>query len=234
MAAWANSASALAVFLPASQLVEMARGERDLPASCPAAQDGTTLTLTGDCTDGDGVFWSGTATVDRTGDDLLVTLADYGSDSDGDEPAGVTGTWELSATGAESYAFVATYEQGGLVTLDVDYDGSIARTGEVIVWNGSGTVERGGFTDATGTVEATTVDQRRDPDLCTNQSASGTTTLVQKKHTVEITYDGATDCDDAQSAQFSVDGGPSRSVDGVSCSHTGASRVGWGLLARHR
>lgn len=230
---WANSASAVAVFQPAYEPISIADGERELSDPlCPTVQDdGTTLVLTGGCTDTAGTRWVGSATVVRgaTGG-YEVTLDGYGR-ADEDDPAEVSGTFSIVETAEGVHTFEADYEQDGLLSLDVTYSGSVegGHRGDTL-WNGSGTITRGGFTDSSGTATATTVDQLRD-DACGNQASSGTTTIVHEGRTLVIEYDGETDCDEEQAARYRVDGEARGTIDGIVCSASPGRSSATALLA---
>ena len=229
--AWANSGSALAAFLPAYEPLAIAEGQRVPPdPACPRVEDdGATARISGGCLDSAGTEWVGAATVTRDGG-FAVALDGFGEAEE--DPARVDGAIRITRTGPDAYTWEADYAQDGLVTLDVDYGGALAGGWEgPTVWSGSGTVTRGGFTDAAGTSAVTTVDQVRDP-ACGNQSWSGTTTVEHGGRTLVIEYDGETDCDDDSTARYSVDGEDRGALDGVSCAAApgrGAPAVAPGL-----
>ena len=233
VAAWANSASALAVYLPAYEPIGVADGEVSVgDGTCPSVvDDGTTLVITGGCTTGDGRRFEGTATVVRGADGRIdLTLDGYGNADEDDSVPRVTGTFAIVRTSAEAQTFVAQYVQDGLLSLDVDYAGSVEGTYDgATLWNGQGTVARGGFTDASGEAAAVTVDQRRDDDVCRGEAASGTTTIDHADRTLVIEYDGATACDEDHSARYRVDGEDRGTVPGITCAAS-PCRGGSGLL----
>jgi hypothetical protein len=157
----------------------------------------------------------------------MVTFDGFGSGST------VTGTFTAHDLSATSHTFVANYVvRESDVTTSIDYEGSVegSFTTAETVWSGSGTITRDGASP-TGTVEATTVDQRRDDTICNNQSLSGTTTLTANDHTATLTYDGATDCDDpGADALWSLDGVPQGSITGISCSMAPGARTSMPLF----
>jgi hypothetical protein len=55
--------------------------------------------------------------------------------------------------------------------------------------------------------------------------------MVSNEHTVVITYDGATDCDDDDSARWSRDGEDQGLVAGVTCSLGGGQTTCAGTIA---
>ncbi len=206
---WANASSALGVYSNVYQVLAVADGhETFADAQCPVvADDGTTFTAVGDCTDSAERDWTGQATVERDGDDRKLTLDGFNGDT------GVV-TQHLVEPGL--HEFTATLELGGVTSID--YSGSVRGdyTGES-VWNGSGQVKRQGFLAPNGEVHATTLDEIVADAVCSGQPASGSTTLESGQDTAVITYDGETDCDDDKNAQLSVNGKDRGMIDGISC-----------------
>ncbi len=220
---WANSASAVGVYVHAYEVIAVADGALTFQdPSCPmTSDDGTTLTVTGGCTDGSDREWTGEATVVRNGEQRTLTLDAFN---------GNVGTVVVRETGASTNEFVANLVIGGVTTID--YTGSVEGGYEGrTTWNGSGRVERDGVFSPNGSVEATTADQVLD-EACSGQAFSGSTTLQAGDDTAVITYDGATDCDDDQNARLSVNGNDRGLVSGISCS-VGAvgRRAGAGAFA---
>lgn len=217
---WANAASALAVFSHGYEALATADGQQSFPdAACPAvADDGTTMTITGDCTSSSGIVYLGTATVVRSGGDRSVAFDGYGGERDGTATT-LTGTFEVTELADGSHDFVADFTHSGGVTTTFDYTGNVAGTYDgPTTWNGSGTVERSGVVAPSGVIEATTVDQVRDDASCDGESMSGETTLAAGGRIVTITYDGATACDADDSARWSVDGEDRGTITGIACS----------------
>ena len=217
---WANAASAVGVYAHAYQPIAVADGaETFADPACPTtSDDGTTLTIAGDCTRDDGRMLLGTATVERgASGDRTLTLDGWGDVEDGVERR-LTGTVEVRELSETSHTFTASYVHEGGVTTRVEYEGSVEGTyGTPTVWSGMGTVERSGIAAPTGVVEASTVDQRLD-EACPGQAMSGTTTLRADGHDVVITYDGAIDCDADAAAQWSLDGVDQGAITGIACS----------------
>jgi hypothetical protein len=205
---WANSASAVGVYVHAYEAIGVADGALTFgdPACPTTSDDGTTLTITGGCTDSSDREWTGEATVVRDGGERTLTLDAF----DGNE-----GTVVVRETGESTNEFVANLVIGGVTTID--YEGSVEGGYEGrTTWNGNGRVERDGVFSPNGSVEATTVDQVLD-DACSGQAYSGATTLQAGDDTAVVTYDGATDCDDEQNARLSVNGKDRGLVSGISC-----------------
>jgi hypothetical protein len=224
---WALSASAVGVYAHAYEVIAYVDGEVTFPdAACPArSDDGTTLTLTGGCTDGSKRRWEGRATVVRDGDDLSLTYSSF-EEKDG--------TVLLRRTGTTSREFDANLVIGEVTTIE--YSGTVEGSyAGPSTWNGSGRVARKGPIAPTGGVDATTVDELVDDATCSGQPVSGSTTLEARGDTAVITYDGATDCDGEQNARLVVNGKDRGVVAGISCSFgtkraDGGSAL-WSVLA---
>ena len=206
---WANSASAVGVYVHAYEAIGVADGALTFgdPACPTTSDDGTTLIITGGCTDVSDREWSGEATVVRDGVERTLTLDAFN---------GNEGTVIVRETGASTNEFVANLVIGGVTTID--YTGSVEGGYEGrTTWNGSGRVERDGVFAPNGVVEATTADQVVDDDVCSGQAVSGSTTIQAGDDTAVVTYDGATDCDGEQNARLSVNGKDRGLVSGISC-----------------
>ncbi|MGE0788840.1 MAG: hypothetical protein AB7S26_24415 [Sandaracinaceae bacterium] len=247
VSAWANTVSAFAAFIPASEPLSFAAGRAPFadPACPTTSDDGTTAEITGGCTNSEGREYVGSATVVRDGDDMTVTLDGYGSSTD-DFLAPVTGTYMIAAVGANEHTFDAHVTQEGGATVTTTYAGRVTGTWDApTTWTGAGTFTRDSFLAPRGTVTATTTDQVRDNDVCSSESASGSTTFVFEGRSVTVDYNGATSCDDDATAEFSVDGVDQGAVAGVTCAASpmrgGApgpialvASVGIAILARRR
>jgi hypothetical protein len=207
---WANSASALGVYANVYQELSVADGnETYADPSCPTvADDGTTWTAHGGCTDSAGRKWNGQASIVRAGDDRALTLDGF---------QGTDGTVNLQQGQADLHEFEAHLVLAGVTT--VDYMGSVqgGYSGPTL-WNGSGHIERQGAIAPNGAVDATTLDEKVDNDVCAGQAVSGQTTIKSGSDEAVITYDGESDCDKAQAAQLSVNGEDRGLVEGISCS----------------
>jgi hypothetical protein len=206
---WANSASALGVYANVYQELSVADGnETYADPSCPTVtDDGTTWTAHGDCTDSDGRKWNGQASIVREGDDRVLTLDGF---------QGNDGTLNLHQVEADLHEFEANLVIGGVTTID--YVGSVqgGYSGPTL-WNGNGHVERQGVIAPNGAVDASTLDERVDNDVCAGQAVAGQTTLKSGSDEAVITYDGESDCDKAQAAQLSVNGEERGLIEGISC-----------------
>ncbi|QRK04310.1 hypothetical protein JQX13_29050 [Archangium violaceum] len=56
--------------------------------------------------------------------------------------------------------------------------------------------------------------------VCDSEALSGSTTIRSGGHTALIQYDGATDCEDASTVRWSLDGKAMAEMEGVRCSVT--------------
>ncbi len=229
---WANAASAVGVFAECYVPLAFADGRAPFSdPSCPVTHDdGTTVTIEGGCTASDGFDYHGTVTVVRSGPDArTVTFDDYGtSGSLGDSR--LTGTCAVHAAPGGAHAFEVDLVDEGGETTTYQYAGTVAGTYDTpTVWNGTGTVERRGLAAPRGVVEAETVDERLDDAVCSGQATSGQTTLRSGGHVAVITYDGATDCDEAKAARLSVDGEDRGLVEGITCAVRPGAGSPWPL-----
>lgn len=242
---WATTSSAPSVYWNVYELVAVAQGERTFgdPACPVTTDDGTVLTVTGECTttEGDRVFGSATVTRGASDGDLELALAGWGGETDlGD--VRTTGTATITRMETELHAFELDLVVDGVNTTRIDYEGTVRGTYDApTTWNGTGTIEREGFAP-TGRVLATTLDERFDGAVCNGQPISGTTTIMRDGRTDVITYDGAMDCDEAKGAQWSVNGTSRGLLTDISCAATPGGRsplalgafalVGLGMLVR--
>ena len=218
---WATSSSAPALYWHIYEPVAVAQGESTFgDAACPVtSDDGTVLTIRGECTTTEGQRRFGTATVTRGASegDLSITLDGYGSDNDLGEVR-TTGTATITRREADLHEFTLDLTVVGTSTARIDYEGTVrGRYDAPTTWNGTGSIERSGFAP-TGRVLATTLDERFDSEVCSGQPLSGSTTMVREGRIDVITYDGETDCDMARAAQWSVDGTPRGPLADISCS----------------
>ena len=225
--AWANSASAVGVYSNVFQVLAVADGHGAFAdAHCPAiGDDGTTWIADGDCTDSEGTAWRGHARIVRDGSDCSLWL---------DAFQGNDGTLSRREVEVDWHEFEAHLVLGGVTTID--YVGSVqgSYTGPTL-WNGSGHVERQGAIAPSGAIDASTLDQKLDDDVCAGQAVSGRTTLKSGSDEAVISYDGESDCDDAQNARLTVNGEDRGMISGISCAITapgaGGSHPGWASLA---
>jgi hypothetical protein len=233
--AWANSASAVAVYANIYQPLAVADGTQSFPdPSCPVTEDdGTTLTLSGGCSDQDGAAWLGAASVERSRDGgRTLVFENFGTRPPGKSADTRNGTASLTPTGDDTYAFRLTLVHDADIRTTFDYEGTVLGDyGTRTVWSGSGTVTREGPLPPVGTVSVSTAAEVLD-DVC-GQPASGNTTIQNDPdETVVVTYDGAVDCDDAQAASYSLNGAPQGTITGITCAlHAGPSHFEHGTVA---
>lgn len=218
-AVWANTGSALGIYTHLHTPVGFTLGEASfVDPSCPMTDDdGTTVTITGGCTDSDGQRFEGEVTITRVDGprDLDLSFSGYGS-GDG-QIAHNTGTASVRQLDGSAYSYDVELVNEGGVTVDIDYSGTIVGDfGQPTTFNGSGTVTRTGFAP-TGTAVVSTVDQLVDDAVCSGQSVSGETTIEVDDHVIVVTYDGETDCDEDQAARWSLDGKDQGLVEGITC-----------------
>jgi MYXO-CTERM domain-containing protein len=207
---WARSASAVAVYSNAYELLAASDGQEVfLDATCPDVDDDDeTLSVSGSCTDNTGKEWKGSATVERDGDDRTVTFDDFN---------GVEGEFSRQLVDVDEYEFQAELEVGGVT--NIVYVGSVSGGYDgASTWNGSGHVERHGEFAPYGAVDAVTENEVIDDAECSGQPISGSTTLTADGDTAVITYDGGVDCDDQQNAQLTVNDVDQGLIDGIHCS----------------
>lgn len=224
------------------------------PATCPAqTDDGTTVTLEGGCTTDDGVEYFGRVTL-PSGSTVASPVAGviryegYGADEETDCPSRpgersrllFDGTVTMGIDGSTtSFAIDLTFTADGVAddcfegARDgaIDYTGSFADAGDGQIWNG-----RGRFgVEGVGVYELETRDEVIDSSVCMHEPLSGTST-IRGDRTVEVFYDGASDCDESSTATWSLDGVPQEGeLTNVRCGVAGAGLPGsaWplGLVA---
>lgn len=232
IAGWANSASAFGVYTLAHEPLGVANDAHAFnDPACPAIDDdGTTVVITGGCEDSEGRAWAGEVTVVRRDGGWSLTFDRFGDDRFGGL-AQVSGTFEVDRQAADLHSFDAELDRDGGIQTNIHYSGTVAGGYQgATVWNGSGTVSRDAVTINSGAVDAETVDQVRDGDLCPGEGVSGTTTMISDEHTVVITYDGETACDDDDAARWSLDGEDRGLVTGVTCAVGGRAGGAAALL----
>jgi hypothetical protein len=216
---WATTASAVAIYSNVYRDIAVFQGEQSYAdAGCPAIEDdGSTWIATGDCIDSDDKEWQGKLTIERDGDDFVSTYDGFENHE---------GTFSVRQVEPGLHEFEAELVFGGFTT--VDYKGTVQGGYEGrTIWNGSGSVERNGFVGPNGTVEATTLAEIVDNDVCAGEPLAGSTTLTSGDDVAVITYDGETDCDDEKNAQLTVNDEERGMIDGINCAieAPGASRT---------
>lgn len=206
---WVTAASAPAVYWQVHEPIEVGLGQGTAgDGMCPAvSDDGTTITLEGECSTSDGGRRFGRAVITRGASegDLSIALTGYGGSTDlGD--VRMTGTATVERMSADEHAFEVMIAVDALTDTTYDYAGTVRGGFEgPTTWNGTGTLVRDGFAP-TGQITASTVDEVLDGSMCNGQPLSGRTTIQRGTRTDVITYDGASDCDEARSARWTADG----------------------------
>ena len=232
IAGWANSSSAFGVYTMAHEPLAFANQAFSFnDPSCPAtSDDGTTVVITGGCEDSEGRAWAGEVTVQRRDGGWDLDLHGFGDDRFGGM-ARTSGRFEFNELGETAYSFLAYLDRDGGIESHISYNGRVEGGYQgPTVWNGRGSVSRDGVVINSGEIDAETVDQVRDDELCPGEGVSGTTTMVSSAHTVVISYDGETDCDEDDAARWSLDGEDKGLVTGVTCSAGGPAGAGAALL----
>jgi hypothetical protein len=223
---WANTASAVGVYFHVYEVLAIADGQQSFAdPECPVVEDdGTTWTATGGCTDSEGTEFGGSVSIERNGGDRSLTFDGYY-----DGFYNRTGTFDLREVEVERYEFDAALQIGDITTIE--YMGSVQGAyNQRTIFNGSGTAERRGVFAPTGKVDASTIDQVWDSEVCPGSAISGRTTLKAGDDTAVITYDGETDCDSDHNAQLTVNDEDQGLVGGVTCSVRAPGRGGHGGL----
>lgn len=207
--------------------------------SCPTKTDNGdgTVTWQGGCTAADGKMWFGTATgpADPMGappssGEIVLDGFGWEGASECTTTPGATerivyeGATTFSRSGGSGLSFDVTLEITGdgidddcdeiAARVGIDYTGSTEMGDTAATWNGSGVI---GF-EHWGRYEIRTENEVVDDSVCESEAASGTTTVEAASDVVTITYDGATDCEDTSTVQWSLNGEPQGELQGVRCS----------------
>lgn len=252
--AWAGTASAPNVYIAAnlgaflSGVTGIGSGSQD--ATCPAKKvDGITTTVSGGCTDKNGYEWFGTMEqkLEKEGSENgTITYKGFGYQQSA-TCGGKSYKSKLIFTGSSKVEGSAKKEFDLDIRMDVSgphkdtcaettssgawsyqgsFEGSTSITSGRRVWNGSGRIG----TSELGVVEVETKDEVIDSAVCDDEAASGTTTIKSDGHTAVITYDGATDCDEASTVKSSLDGKAAVEIEDISCaSASGPVLSAWSL-----
>jgi len=232
IAGWANSTSAFGVYTLAHEPLAFTNQAFNFAdPNCPAtSDDDTTVVITGGCEDTSGRAWAGEVTVVRREGGWSLTFDGFGDDRFGGM-AKVNGSFEVDEEGESLHSFHADLDRDGGIESRVIYSGTVEGGYEgPTVWNGSGAVSRSGVVINSGSVDAETVDQLRDNEVCPGEGISGTTTMTSDEHVVVISYDGDTACDEDDAAAWSLDGEDQGVINGVTCSAGGPASPGAAAL----
>jgi hypothetical protein len=215
---WATTASAAAVYSHAVQPLAVAdhSGSYTDPACPEVTSYGNGVRIAGGCTDRGGRTWVGLATVGVLPYAQDVSFEGFGSYLGGELAAALTGrVGVMGRAESERQFYVDLVQVGGTLTM-FHYRGTLTgRHGQRTLWNGRGSVERDGSVEPSGRVDARTIDQLIDESVCAGQPLSGRTLLQGDSQKAIIEYDGASDCDEARAARWSVDGEDRGSLAGL-------------------
>ncbi|WP_375773256.1 hypothetical protein NR798_21050 [Archangium gephyra] len=253
---WAERSSAPNVYAVANlaaTLVAVVGGSSGQDANCPVQQkDGNTTRVTGGCTDKNGVEWLGSLELVSEGEDtgnFRYTYDGFGyqkpftcEGTTGQNKVVFHGTSSVTGTKAKKeFAFDLRLESSGQQNEDScdttnssgawEYKGTIDGADSSFgegkqTWNGSGRI---GY-ESRGVVEVETKAEVVDGSVCDSEASSGTTTVKSGGHTAVIEYDGATDCEESSTVQWSLDGKAKAEMEGISCSAvSGPAFSAWSL-----
>ena len=236
--------------LTASLLYQFGGGSVDCPVITGLDENGEqteAMTLTGGCTDDNGTEWFGsyveegypmyTAVFDgwgskETSDDcpgeytttLTNGVVEFGISSTGSAEADALIVMSTNGPNAENNCIASSSDIGinSVIGLGESTEGTLFNSsGEVAVSSeGQG-----------GTVEVTTADEVVNGEVCEPEALSGTTTLTTDDHEAVITYDGATDCDEAATVTWTLDGVDQGVMEGISCASQHQTPRDFGLVA---
>jgi hypothetical protein len=219
---WATTASALGVYANIHGPVAYANGKTTFPdPNCPVtSDDGTTVTISGGCTEQGGYEWVGSVSAVRSDNgDLSLEFMDYATYSDPEARNTQSGRAEVRRLEDELHEFDVDITLEGGVTTRIDYQGRVEGTYDApTVWSGSGSVSREGPANPRGSITASTLAELVDNDVCAGQPVSGETSLKAGGQTAVIYYDGASDCDDTATVRWSLDGEDRGRLPGIVCS----------------
>jgi hypothetical protein len=231
---WANSVSALGLYLYLYRPIAVADGEQTFDdPSCPVTEDdGTTLSLSGGCTDTSGQAWLGTASVTRSANgDRSLKLDDFGTQAKGKQPSTAEGEGHVRRIDDDNHDFSLDLVNEGDVRTTIAYEGHVTGGYDTrTVWSGSGTVTREGSLPPVGTVDVTTTGEVVDEAVCRSEPSSGNTTIHSGDETVVVTY-----CNQDQAASYSYNGVPKGEITGITCAvlpgRSPSGAPSWVLLA---
>jgi hypothetical protein len=189
-----------------------------------------TLAVTGGCTDANGRRWEGEAEATRNADgSATYTYASLSwSQELGCASGGVgrvtsttNGELELRANGdlTARMTFEWIDESGdGCTPSDpghsLFYEGHVDGDpfeGGATTWTGAGWVRA----NPLDRVEVATDAERLNPENCSSEALSGTTSLRDAGVRAVVTYDGATDCDPNGTVTWTLDGADQGTLTGV-------------------
>jgi hypothetical protein len=252
---WAERSSAPLIYATTNvgaTLVTVVAGSDGEDPNCPVQKkDGNTTRLTGGCTDKNGVEWLGSMERVSEGEDTRnarFTYDGFGYQKPfscegqaGKNKAIFHGTISVTGTPSKKEFTIdlrqeaaGQQNEGSCDTANAsaawEYKGTIDGADSPLgegkqTWSGSGRI---GY-ETRGLVEVETKAEVVDGSVCDSEAASGSTTIKSNGHTAVIEYDGATDCEEASTVKWSLDGKASGELEGVSCSATGPAFSAWSV-----
>ncbi len=251
---WARMGSAPNIYVVTLGPSLLNAGDADGTCPVKTTVDELTKRVVGNCTDKDGVEWVGSAEEKSSFTGLTTTYSGFGTVQNrvcegktAKERTAFTGTVVMGVTGPTSATPTQTFTvnlvmdkvaadsetctETGLTTA-VEYKGSVVGSPSTgtsesgpSTWNGAGRIG----TSKAGFISVETKDEVTNSKVCAGEAASGKTLLSSDKNTVEITYDGATDCASSSTVQWSLNGAAQGKLEGIMCSAAnGPTAAFWG------
>src|SRR5512140_2609325 len=212
-------------------------------AGCPAkTSSGTVDTYQGGCTVGD-ITWTGKMTLDNSVPDAgTIRYEGYGFQTR--QPCGggnivTSETFDGSFTQNDLSVGTARFKVDLVAQMQDTDGGSCDLVATSAAWDYEGTTNsatdtwsgKGRIGDSErGMVSAETTSETIDDAACSNEAASGTTTIHAGADTAVITYDGASKCDSPGAITWTLNGTSQGEVPGISCSVAPAGLPGLALL----
>ena len=209
---WALAASPSNMYARALGPISIARGWTTLAdPSCPTTfwdgQYSYRLNIVGGCSESGGRQWVGSVSVSADYLGANVTFDSFGNFAGTEPRALLSGKIALLYTRRDPHVFKAHFVELGDTAATFHFEGEVEASFDgPSLWNGTGRVERDGPVDPSGQIIIQTIDELIDDSVCPGQPLSGQQKLESEGQVAIIDYDGATDCDAAQTAQLAVDG----------------------------
>ena len=219
--AWVTSAP----MAYAMGILPVAYAEIQAPSGCPfeSVEDGV-VTWSGGCMDTELNEWFGTAT--QTGDHTSYDHFGYMPEDKCQVSSGMVNHGDIIAVedgGDRTFQIEVMVEHATFdadcgerrTVVAYDYRGTSLESGlDSTIWNGEGTLG----TETWGVLEAETVGEILDDQVCPTEAEAGKTSLMAGGDLVEIYYDGATDCDEEGTTPWTFNGDYQGELTGMGCS----------------